>query len=113
MFVRVESLWDEGRTLDQKALDKRKMNCLCGELRIERQKSEYLAERTYHVARLLNGEFDSLPPLQDVAVLGIYKDHMLLSGLQKDEVTGQTFAQSWRIKILEMTTQQKAQVLVD
>ena len=49
MFVRVQQLWDEGRRLELEALTKRKMNCVCGELRLERQKSNYLS-----VASIMN-----------------------------------------------------------
>jgi hypothetical protein len=113
MFVRVECLWDEGRPIDTKVLAMRKMNCLCGELRLQRQQSDYLAERTSQVARLINGGFDSMPPLQDAVVVGIAKDHMLIVGLQKDEVSHQTFVQSWRVEILELMTQQKVAARVD
>ncbi|AMO94919.1 hypothetical protein CFter6_2231 [Collimonas fungivorans] len=38
---------------------------------------------------------------------------MLIVGLQKDEVLQQTFVQSWRVEILELTTQQKVAARVD
>lgn len=40
MFVRVECLWDETRPIDTNVLAKRKMNCLCGELGLQRQKRD-------------------------------------------------------------------------
>ncbi|NKI68074.1 hypothetical protein GN109_01470 [Collimonas pratensis] len=113
MFVRVECLWDEGRRLEREVLAKRKMNCVSGELRLEIKKNECHATRPTFVARLLNGGFDSLSPLEDAAITWVYKDHMLITGLETDEVLQRTFAQHWRVEILELTTQQKAQVLVD
>jgi hypothetical protein len=35
---------------------------------------------------LLNGGFDSLSPLEDAAITWVYKDHMLITGLETDEV---------------------------
>ncbi|MFJ2988315.1 hypothetical protein ACIPF8_10640 [Collimonas sp. NPDC087041] len=114
MFVRVECLWDEGRRLEREVLAMRKMNCVCGELRLESSKKNVgLAYRPTFVARLLNGGFDSLSPLQDAAITWVYRDHMLITGLEADEVLHRTFAQSWRVEILELTAQQKAPVLVD
>jgi hypothetical protein len=113
MFVRVESLWDEGRLLDRDVLAKRKMNCVCGELRLERHKEEFYSSRPTLVARLLNGKFDSLSPLLDAAITWVHKDYILITGFQRDEVLQQTFAQSWRVEVLELTAQQKVAVQVD
>jgi hypothetical protein len=79
MLVIVESLWDEGRLLERGELIKRRMNCVCGEIRLERQRSDGSADRPTLVARLLNSGFDSLSPLQDAAATWIFSDHILIN----------------------------------
>ncbi|WP_128083014.1 MULTISPECIES: hypothetical protein [Collimonas] len=83
------------------------------ELRVERKPSDGSADRPTLVARLLNGGFDSLSPLQDAAVTWIYNNHILITGIQTDEVLQRSFSQSWKVKVLELTTQQKVAAQVD
>jgi hypothetical protein len=72
-----------------------------------------MAHRPTLVARLLNSGFDSLSPLQDAAVTWIYSDHILITGIQTDEVLQRSYAQSWKVKVLELPTQQKVAAQVD
>lgn len=100
MFVRVECLWDEGTQVSREALLKRKMNSICGELVIEGHQDEYL-KRYYRVARLMNGDFESLSPLLDAAVLWARGSAMTITGFERDEVLNKTFAQTWRVEIVK------------
>lgn len=99
--------------LERGELIKRRMNYVSGKLRLERQRTDGSANRPTLVARLLNGGFDSLSLLQDATATWIFSDHILITGIEKDEVLQRSFAQSWKVKLLELTMQQKVTMPVD